>query len=103
MDIRELTKKLMPAIQECVKEPQKKAESIDEAIEVNRNSYEFSHGKAPRGEGNWMIGIGHSHIDFTKHKEGEHYISHYGKLGDALKKAKEVAKQNNKHTIHVLP
>lgn len=77
-------------------------EYLEEAIRVDgHDRYKFTHGKRPGGEGNWFIGVGHKNVDFQKHKEGEHYIQHNGKLSDALKKAKEAAKLHKQHTVYI--
>lgn len=78
-------------------------EYLGEAIEVDHGAYLRSHGKRASGKGNWMIGIGRSHIDFNKHKEGEHYVQHNGSLSDAIKKAKDVAKVKGHMSVHPLP
>lgn len=81
-------------------------ENMEEAVEVSHDAYMASHGKKARDPGhhaNWMIGVGHKNIDFDKHKEGEHYITHNGKLSDAIKKAKTAARTHKQHTVHVLP
>ena len=77
-------------------------EFINEAIEVKgHDNYKFAHGKKPSGHGNWHIGIGISTIDHKRHKEGEHYISHNGKLSDAVAKAKHVAKAQGINSVHI--
>jgi len=78
-------------------------EYLEEAIRVDHSAYERSHGKKASGTGHWMVGVGTHNIDHTQHKEGEHYIQHNGKLADAVKKAKEVAKKHGKMSVHPLP
>jgi hypothetical protein len=73
---------------------------LDEAVEVQSHHYEFSHGKRPSGEGMWMF-TPHKNIDFSKHKEGEHYISVHGKYGEAKKKAQQWAKSKGHRIIKI--
>lgn len=78
-------------------------EFLEEAVRVDHDAYRRSHMKNPSGKGSWMVGVGTSNIDFSKHKEGEHYIQHNGTVGEAVAKAKEVAKARGKFSVHVLP
>ena len=73
---------------------------LDEAVEVQSDHYKFAHGKAPSGEGSWMF-TPHKSINFSKHKEGEHYISVHGKYGEAKKKAQAWAKSKGHGIIKV--
>ena len=78
-------------------------EFLSEAIRVEgHDHYKFTHGKRPSGQGNWMIGVGHKNIDHSKHKEGEHFVTHNGHLSDALKKAKALAKEKGHTSVHIL-
>ena len=78
-------------------------EFVAESVRVDHAAYQRSHMKKPSGQGHWMVGIGTHDIDFSKHKEGEHYITHNGKASEAVAKAKEVAKKHGKTSVHVLP
>lgn len=77
-------------------------EYLEEAIRVEgQDHYRYTHGKRPGGTGNWIIGIGVKTVDFQKHKAGQDYIEHRGKLQDALNKAKAVAKQKGKTSVYI--
>ncbi|USV41075.1 hypothetical protein [Xanthomonas phage BUDD] len=78
-------------------------EFLNEAIQVNHSAYQRAHQKKASGKGNWMVGVGTHDIDFKKHKEGEHYISHNGTASEAAKKAKELAKKHGHSSVHFLP
>ena len=69
---------------------------LSESVIFNDDSYQGAHGKKPRGQGNWYISHAKS-IDFSKHKEGEDYVSHNGSLTDAKKKAAKVL--GPKHSV----
>lgn len=73
---------------------------LDEAVEVQSDHYKSAHGKAPSGEGSWMF-TPYKSINFSKHKEGEHYISVHGKYGEAKKKAQAWAKSKGHGIIKV--
>lgn len=60
-------------------------------MEVRTSQFEFSHGKAPRGEGNWAFLIGRETKWF------------YGNYGDAKKEAIAYAKTKRLDRIEVLP
>jgi len=78
-------------------------EFLNERIEVvGHDNYAHVHGKKPGGHGNWMIGVGRRDIDHKVHKEGEHYVTHNGKLTDAVKKAKAAAKAHGATKVHIL-
>lgn len=64
-------------------------------IDIDRDQYEFSHGKAPRGDGLWL---------FTIHRNGACTdVSYNGPFRDALAHAKREARAVGAHTIVVLP
>lgn len=69
-------------------------------ISVNTRSYVSSHGKDPRGTGNWIIGF-KKDIDFKTDKENEHYIQHNGPYKEAVKKAMLRAKELGQGTIYI--
>jgi len=73
---------------------------LDEAVEVQSDHYKFAHGKAPSGEGSWMF-TPHKSINFSNHKEGEHYMSVHGKYSEAKKKAQAWAKSKGHGIIKV--
>ena len=76
---------------------------LAEAVRVDHDTYKRSHMKAPRGHGNWIVSVGTSKLDFSQHKEGEHYIQHNGTVGEAVAKAKELAKAKGHTSVHVQP
>ena len=65
--------------------------SIDEAIKVDTDQYKYSHGKNPKGEGNWAFDIGGETV----------FIS--GKYSDVVKDAKKQATKKKLFRIQVLP
>jgi len=67
-----------------------KLKDLVEAIRVETNHYKFTHGKMPRGIGNWFFKIGKEEKEF------------YGKYSDAAKKAKEYAKEKGETSIEVM-
>lgn len=60
---------------------------IKEALEISTNKYEASHGKKPRGDGNWFFTNGDFLLDFHKHEEGKDYVKTRGKFREAAKEA----------------
>ena len=61
-------------------------DELFEGFETQTSRYEFSHGKKPRGEGNWTIGVSSRHP--------VNHINHTGSLGEALDLARSYAKEN---------
>lgn len=76
----------------------------ESTIRVDHSDYENSHGRKPgtHQNGNWMIGVGTNKIDHKQHVEGTHYVSHNGKLKDAVRKAKDIAQKRGLMSVHVL-
>ena len=64
-------------------------------IEVRTNEYRGSHGKEPRGFGNWAFWMGRDTSDINK----AHFFN--GNYGDALKQAKAKARELGVGTITV--
>ena len=75
-------------------------EQIDEVEVSGINNYESTHGKKPKGFGNWYFSK-HKSIDFSAHKEGEDHVSIRGTFGDAKKQATQWAKSKGHAVIHV--
>lgn len=65
---------------------------LNETIRVDTRKYQNEWGQKPRGQGMWFFKIG-------KDKE----VNFNGNYGEALKKAKEVASDQNITFITVLP
>jgi hypothetical protein len=77
---------------------------LGEAVEVKgKDMYEFTHGRKPRGSGNWMFGIGPKS---NHEKDGQLDFSqvhqHNGSYGDAVSSAKARARQLGHTEVHVL-
>lgn len=75
---------------------------LSEGLHIMTSKYELSHRRPPAGKGNWFFSK-NNHINFDKHKEGEHYIMVNGEYGDARKKAREWAKSKGYSFVHVMP
>lgn len=59
------------------------------AFRTVTSRWEYSHGKKPRGEGNWGIGVGS--------RDTKDVVWHQGTLTQALEKAKSAAKERGLH------
>jgi hypothetical protein len=68
---------------------------LDEAVEVDHSNYKFTHGKEPRGEGNWA---------FHNEKNGslDSGFTHRGTYTAAKSAAKKWASSKGHTRIHVL-
>ena len=78
-------------------------QQIDEAVSsTSKDNYESTHGKKPKGHGNWYFSTVHPHQhDFNKHKSETVNVT--GTFGDAAKKAQAHFKEKgHKGEIHVL-
>lgn len=78
-------------------------EQIVEAVSSSsKDNYEWTHGKKPKGHGNWYFSTVHPRQhDFDKHKDETVNVS--GTFGDAAKKAQAHFKEKgHKGEIHVL-
>lgn len=64
-------------------------------VHINTRSFEFAHGKKPRGVGSWAFGT-HPRQDIDK------LFWHNGPYSDAVKAAKEHAKKHGHGEMHVM-
>lgn len=78
-------------------------ESLDEAVSTSsKNNYEYTHGKKPKGYGNWFFSTVHPKEHHpAKHKDQTVNVT--GTFSDAAKKAQAHFKEKgHKDEIHVL-
>jgi len=79
--------------------------SLTEAVRVDTEEYQGSHGRKPRGRGNWMFAFGIEAYNETKKGKYDRpgVMTFNDTYGGALKKAKAHAKKIGKEPIYVLP
>jgi hypothetical protein len=65
-------------------------------IEVNTRTFEFSHGRRPRGHGGWAFGP-------TPDAQGDDIIWAHGLYSEAVRQAKAVARERGLDILVVLP
>lgn len=70
---------------------------LGEAVTVSTSEFENSHGKKPRGSGNWMFGFG------NKPNAEDETLSQLGAYPQALSKAKSYAVTKNWTHLKVMP
>lgn len=66
------------------------------AFEVNQNVYIFAHGRKPRGSGYWGFEVTRFGVTVAE-------VWHNGTYSEAVKTAREVAKQHKATGAKVLP
>ena len=73
-----------------------------EAASVDSTSYQWSHGKAPKGGGSWFFVAHRGGVNFSKDVEGKDYIVVHGATySDAKKAALKWAKEQGHTQIYV--
>lgn len=72
---------------------------LEEAVRIDTNEYQNSHGKTPKGRGSWIFAFDGE--DDTK--DSDKWFTANGTYAEALKAAKAEGKKRGAKTIKVMP
>jgi hypothetical protein len=70
-------------------------------VEIDKQEYEYTHDKQPRGRGTWIFTQHRNGVDYSKHTEGKDHITVNDTFKNAQGEAKAWAKEKGYRTIYV--